>query len=223
MRKVIRWTIFIVLGCVALFVIWAVAMSIDREYQRTTELADGVTLVETIHVTRSAVTEIADSGGSATIPVPYRSEWVKDQKIFRNGTELWHGPSDKTFKTSVSPDHHYLVLWDDVHTEWWRIYDLSTGTSTEIYMPKHPGMGDAMVPLKFGWWSFDSTRIYVALDGTEVEPNKQWMRYRETYLLDPATGDFYKQDHCHQPTDPTLPYSRPNWDNTLCAGTYEVY
>jgi hypothetical protein len=222
MRKFVRRSLQVVLAGVLLVIIYVIVLSIDREYQRTTDLGAGVTLIETVHVFRSAFTVIADSGGSAWIPIPSRSEGVIRQKLLRNGAVLWESPAGKTYRASVSPNRQYLLLWDHVHSEWWRIYDLPTGTYREIYLPIHPGMGDGMVPLRFGRWSDDSRFIVVALDGEEVEPPHKWMRYRETYLLDPSNGNFYKQDHCHQPYpegEKSLP--RANWDDSPCAGKYE--
>lgn len=222
MRKFVRGSLYALPAALLLVTIYVIVLSIDREYQRTTDLGGGATLVETVHVFRSAFTVIADSGGSAWIPVPYRSEGVIHQKLLRNGAVLWESPGGKTFRASVSPNRQYVVLWDQVHTEWWHVYDLPNGTDREIYMPVHPGLGDGMVPLRFGKWSDDSRFVLVALDGEEVEPPHQWMRYRETYLLDPSNGNFYKQEHCHQPYpegEKSLP--RANWDDSPCAGKYE--
>jgi hypothetical protein len=147
---------------------------------------------------------------------------VIHQKILRNGGVLWEGLDGKLFGAEVSPDHRYVLLWDHSHTERWSVYDLSTGASRAIFMPVHPGWGDGMVPLRFGGWSHDSRFLLVALDGEETEPPQQWMRYRETYLLDPSTGNFYKQNHCHQPypeNAKSLP--QPNWDDSPCAEKYE--
>jgi len=166
MRKFVRRSLHVVLAGT----IYVIVLSIDRQYQRTTDLGAGVTLIETVHVFRSALTVIADSGGSAWIPIPYRSEGVIRQKLLRNGAVLWESPAGKTYRASVSPDRQYLLLWDQVHSAWWRVYDLSTGTYREIYLPVHRGMGDGMVPLRFGRWSDDSRFIVVALDGEEVEP-----------------------------------------------------
>ena len=223
MRKGVRRSLYIALGVALFVVIWVLAFSIDREYQRSTDLGGGVVLVETVHIFRSAYTEIADSGGSAWLPMPFRSESVIHQKVLRNGAVLWEGPPDKTYNASVSPDHHYLLVWPQVHTEWWRVYDLSTGNYIEVYRPKDlPGMADYMVPLKFGRWSDDSQRILAVIEGTEIERPNNWMKYRETYLVDPSNGDLYKQNHCHQPVpDDQKPVSRLNWDNSPCAGKYE--
>jgi hypothetical protein len=222
MHKLLRRSSYSVLAAVLLIAIYVMALSIDREYQRTTDLAPGVTLIETIHVFRSAFTVIADSGGRTWVPTPYRTEGVIHQKVVRNGAVLWEGRSDKTFDTAVSPDHHYLLVWDKVHTEWWRVYDLSTGTFREIYLPTHPGMGDGMVPLRFGRWSDDSRFILAALDGEEFEQPNNRMRYRETYLVDASNGDFCKQNHCHQPyPEDAKSLPRANWDNSPCAGKYE--
>ena len=222
MRKFVRKSLYIVLGAALLVTIYAIVLSIDREYQRTTDVGAGVTLIETVHVFRSAFTVIADSGGTAWIPIPYRSEGVIHQKIVRDGTVLWESPAGKTYRPSASPDRRYLLVWDQVHTEWWRVYNISTGTYREIYLPVHPGMGDGMVPLRFGRWSDDSRFILVALDGEEVEPSYGRMRYRETYLLDPSTGNFYKQNHCHQPyPDGEKSLPRASWDDSPCAGKYE--
>lgn len=73
MRKFVRRSLYAVLAAAQLVVIYVVVLSIDREYQRTTDLGAGVTLIETVHVSRSAFTVIADSGGSAWIPVPETS------------------------------------------------------------------------------------------------------------------------------------------------------
>ena len=222
MRKLMRRLLYTVLGAALLLAIYIIAYSIDREYQRTTDLGGGVTLIETVHIYRSAYTVIADSGGSAVIPVPFRRESVIHQKVLRNGSVLWEGPADKIYSASVSPNYHYLVVWDHVHTEWWRVYDLSTGNSIEVHLPEHPGMGDGMVPLRFGRWSGDSRFIHVALDGEEVEKPNAWMRYRETYLLDPSNGNFFKQNHCHQPyPEGAQALPRANWDDSPCAGKYE--
>ena len=43
----------VVLALPLAIVAWIVAFSIDREYQKTTTLAEGISLVETIHVTRT--------------------------------------------------------------------------------------------------------------------------------------------------------------------------
>ena len=221
MRKFVRGSLFLVLAA-ALVTIYVAVLSIDREYQRATDLGAGVTLVETVHVFRSAFTVIADSGGSAWIPVPYRSEGVIHQKLLHRGAVLWESPPGKTFRTSVSPNRQYLLLWDLVHGEWWHVYDLSTGADLEIHMPVHPGMGDGMVPLRFGRWSDDSRFVLVALDGEEVESPYHWMKYRETYLLDPSNGNFYKQEHCHQPRpEGEGPFPRAKWDDSPCAGEYE--
>ena len=202
MRKFVRRSLQVVLAGALLVTIYVTVLSIDREYQRTTDLGAGVTLIETIHV--------------------YRSEGVIRQKLLRNGAVLWENPAGHTYRTSVSPDGKYLVLWDRGHSEWWEVYDLSAGTHREIYLPVHPGMGDGMVPLRFGRWSDDSRFILVALDGEEVEPPHKWMRYRETYLLDPSTGNFYKQTHCHQPyPDGERSLPRASWDDSPCAGKYE--
>lgn len=222
MRKFVKRSFYAVLAVVLLVTIYVIVLSVDREYQRTTDLGGGATLIETVHVFRSAFTVIADSGGSAWIPLPYRSEGVMHQKLVRNGTVLWESPEGKTFRASVSPNRQYVVLWDLVHSEWWHVYDLPNSSDREIYMPVNPGLGDGMVPLRFWKWSDDSHFIYVALDGEEVEPPHQWMRYRETYLLDPSNGNFYKQEHCHQPYpegEKLLP--RANWDDSPCAGKYE--
>ena len=223
MRKLVRRSLYIALVVGLLFLIWVLAFSIDSEHQRSIDLGGGVILVETVHIFRSAFTQIADSGGSAILPMPYRNESVIHQKVLRNGTVMWEGPSDKIYNISVSPDRHYVLVWDQVRTEWWRAYDISTGNYIELYLPKHPGIGDGMVPLKFGWWSEDSTQFHAVIEGSEVEPVNQWMKYRETYLVDPSNGSFYKQNHCHQldPLNPHPPYFRPNWDNTPCAGKYE--
>ena len=219
MRKLPRRRLYFALIAVLIVVAGVIFLSVDREYLRTTDLGGGVSLVETVHVTRSPVTTIADSGGEATIPIPYHDEAVIHQKVLRHGALLWEAPAGKTFRTSVSPDARYLVVWDDVHTEWWQAYDLANGTQLEIHMPVHPGIGDGMVPLRFGHWSPDSLSIVVALDGEEVEPQNNWMLYREIYLLDPADGSFTRQQHCHTPYP--QPLVRPKWDTTPCAGKFE--
>jgi len=222
MRKFVRKSLYVVLGVAMLVTVYGIVLSIDREYQRKTDLGAGVTLIETVHIFRSAFTVIAESGGTSWIPVPHRNEGVIHQKIVRNGMVLWESPAGKTSRTYVSPDHRYLLLWDQVHTEWWRAYDISAGTYREIYLPIHPGMGDGMVPLRFGRWSEDSRFVLVALDGEEIEQSEGRMKYREIYLLDPSIGNFYKQNHCHMPYpdgEESLP--RANWDCTPCAGSYE--
>ena len=83
MRKFVRRSLHVVLAAALLVTIYVIVLSIDREYQRTTDLGAGVTLIETVHVFRSAFTVIADSGGSAWIPIPYRSEGVIRQKLLR--------------------------------------------------------------------------------------------------------------------------------------------
>lgn len=222
MRKIKATILYGVLGLALLLLGCLIVLSVDTEYQRTTDLGRGVALIETVHITRSPITQIVDSGptGSAIILKPFRSEDVIHQKVMRNGGIIWEGRADKTYSVSVSPDHHYLVVWDHVHTEWWHAFDLATGADLEIHLPEHPGIGDGMVPLRFGQWSGDSHFVLVAVDGEEVEKPNAWMVYRETYLLDPATGNFYKQRHCHQPY-PEGHYTRPDWANTPCAGTYQ--
>jgi hypothetical protein len=222
MRRPARRTIYIFVIAAGLLLGGLIAMSTDSEYARTTDLGHGVSLVETVHVTRSPVTTIADSGGEATIPIPYRGEGVIHQKVLRRGVLLWESLPGKIYRTSVSPDGRYLVVWDHVHTEWWVVYDLASGSQLEVHLPVHPGMGDGMVPLHFGHWAEDSRSILVALDGEEIEPTRDRMFYREIYWLDPANGNFTRLQHCHGPYPPDeAPFTRPNWETTPCAGKFE--
>jgi hypothetical protein len=55
MRKFVRRSLFVVLAAALLVTIYVIVLSIDREYQRTTDLGAGVTLIETVHVFRSAL------------------------------------------------------------------------------------------------------------------------------------------------------------------------
>jgi len=65
MRTFARSSLYIAITVPLLVAIYVIALSVDGEYQRTTDLGSGLTLVETVHVFRSAITVIADSGGSA--------------------------------------------------------------------------------------------------------------------------------------------------------------
>jgi len=68
MRKFVRKSLYVVLGAALLVTVYGIVLSIDREYQRKTDLGAGVTLIETVHIFRSAFTVIADSGGPPGFP-----------------------------------------------------------------------------------------------------------------------------------------------------------
>ena len=50
MRKFVRKSLYVVLGVAMLVTVYGIVLSIDREYQRKTDLGAGVTLIENTQI-----------------------------------------------------------------------------------------------------------------------------------------------------------------------------
>ena len=94
-------------------VAWVVAFSIDREYEQTTTLAEGISLVETIHVTRTPYVGMAEAGGSFVLPFPNSTADVIAQELRRGDSVIWRGSGEERYDfIRVSPNRAYAMAQD---------------------------------------------------------------------------------------------------------------
>ena len=80
-----RRSLYAIPGVALLAMIYVIALSIDRGYQRTIELANGVTLVETVHVYRGPCVV----SQNRPTPTGAMADWGPEPSIeFRGQPEL---------------------------------------------------------------------------------------------------------------------------------------
>ena len=194
-------------------VAWIVAFSIDREYEQTQTLAEGISLVETIHVTRTPYVGMAEAGGSFVLPFPNSSADVVAQELRRGETVIWRGTGEDQYDFHISPDRAYAAGQHRLHSKPWLVIDLERGNIVTVGEPtRAPRMHDYSFPLQFGGWSVDSRAVFGVVEGSVTNDRGESRRYREIWSVDPVTGATTRLHDCELPSS-----EREDWSATPCA------
>ena len=194
-------------------VAWIVAFSIDREYQQTTTLAEGTSLVETIHVTRTPYVGMAEAGGSFVLPFPNSSADVIAQELRRGERVVWRGTDEDRYDFHVSPDRTHAVAQHRPQAKPLLVIDLERGGTVTVGEPSRaPRMHDYSFPLQFGGWSTDSRTAFAVVEGSVTNDRGETRRYREIWSVDPVTGAATRVHDCELPSS-----ERPDWSPTPCT------
>lgn len=195
-------------------VAWIVVFSIDRDYEQTTTLAEGISLVETIHVTRTPYVGMAEAGGSFVLPFPNASDAVVAQELRRGEAAIWRGSGEERYDFHVSPNRAHAVAQDRPRAKPWLVVDLERGTTVTVGEPSRaPRMHDYSFPFQFGGWSTDSRAALAAVEGSVTNDRGESRRYREIWSVDLVTGAATRLHDCDLPSS-----DRPDWSATPCAG-----
>jgi hypothetical protein len=192
---------------------WIVAFSIDREYEQRTTLAEGISFVETVHVTRTPYAGMAEAGSFFILPFPNSSADVIAQELRRGQTVIWSGTGEDRYDFHISPDRAYAAGQHRPQSKPWLIIDLERGTTVTVGEPsREPRMHDYSFPLQFGGWSTDSRTALGVVEGSVTNDRGESRRYREVWSVDPVTGAATRLHDCELPSS-----EQPDWSTTECT------
>ena len=192
---------------------WIVAFSIDREYEQTTTLAEGISLVETIHVTRTPYVGMAEAGDFFILPFPNSSADVIAQELRRGETVIWRGTGEDQYDFYISPDRARVLGQHRPHSKPWLVIDLQRGSTVTVgELSRAPRMHDYVFPLQFGGWSSDSRVAFGVVEGSVTTDRGESRRYREVWSVEPTTGAATRLHDCE-----LLSSERLDWSATPCA------
>ena len=205
----------------ALVVLWFVFWSVDFHRQRTTRLSEHLSLVERVHVERSAFTLGGGDGGFFVLPIPSRYERVVGQRVVRDGATVWTGAvgayANRDVDVFASPDERLLAFQSRVRQDPLVIHDLANGRGTPIPEPDAVRAKDhyGYEPRFFGW-SADSRALYLVTQEADFGDNVYERWIRSIWRVDARDGRTTLDRQCENrfTFDPDR---GPDWSATACA------
>ena len=163
---------------------WVVFFSIDRSFERTTDLPNGLVLVRYVHVERSPISDFGCCRGSIPLPIPHSHETIEREEIRMGDATIWlrddpMPPSGTDFL--VAPDDRHVLMYE-LFNRWEVLNTKSRGVSS-INMPETDHTGFC----RNVRWAEDSSHIACDVDYQRFR-NREAYRVHEVWQMDPTDG-----------------------------------